>query len=99
MKDFFHEIRRNLPSILKSTVIRMTIAGIVVAFLKHYSYHSLSSFCCLAALVFLYSAWNQYWGMNGVGPRPLGNGGFVNAFVPNSDIRDDPFYNAISSHI
>ncbi len=98
MKKFFQDIRRNLPSILKSAVIRLLIGGAIVAFLKHSSYHSLCSICCLAILVFIYSAWNQYWGLDGIGPRPLGNGGFINAFVPNSDIRDDN-YNAVSHAI
>lgn len=98
MREFFESIRHNLPSIIKSASIRVIIGGAVVAFLNHYSYQSLCSICCLALLVFVYSAWNQYWGLEGIGPRALGIGGFSNAFVPNSDIRDDN-YNAVSRSI
>lgn len=98
MKELFRGIRHNLPSILKAAFICIAIAGAVVAFLYRSSYQALSSICTLAILVFLYSAWNQFTGLQGVGPRPLGNGGFINAFVRDAAIRDDN-YNAVSQAI
>lgn len=91
MKELFHEIRHNLPSILKSTVIRLLIGGAIVAFLRQNSYQSLSNLCFFATLVFAYFSWRQFMGLQGVGTRFLTPGGYANSMVSDSNIRDNPY--------
>ena len=92
MNEFFQDIRHNLPSILKSTFIRLAIGGVVAVLLKYKLNHlSLTYICFFAALVFAYFSWRQFLGLQGVGTRFLTPGGYVNSMISDANIRDNPY--------
>ena len=89
MKEFFKDLKDNLPDILKKFAVHLLIGTIAIVLLAKLTNQTAGNLCFFVCAVTSYLAWRQFMAQRGMGLRFTKPGDYASSLITDSNVRDN----------